>query len=162
MMFVNVRPMVRQGRVVMPMSEQSQSATWTVWRNAAILKQGLLEASDVQSSKDLLIIEDMSEETLPSTTSLTHSIGVAERYHQLGHNAFSAVLKGSLADLSSGATKPTLVVDLGAHTGDLLRATVQEKFKKSLPGIELYYIGFQQDSVEARQSLDEAVMVKLI
>ena len=99
---------MRQGRVVMPMSEQSQSSTWTFWRNAAILKQGLLEASDVTASKDLLVIEDMSEETLPPTTSLTHSIGVAERYHQLGANAFSAVLKGSLADLSSGATKPTL------------------------------------------------------
>ena len=90
--------MVRPGRVVMPMQEAGQASTWNFWRKTPVLKQGLLEVADLLAGKDLLQIEDLSEEALPSTTSLTHSVGAAEKYHQLGLSAWSSILKGSLSE----------------------------------------------------------------
>lgn len=108
--------MVRPGRVVMPMLEAGQTSTWNFWRNTPVLKQGLLEATDLLAGKDL---EDLADDALPATTSLTHSVNAAEKYRQLGLSAWSSILKSGLSDLANGTKKPCLVIDLAAHTGDL-------------------------------------------
>ena len=156
--------MVRPGRVVMPMQEAGQASTWNFWRNTPVLKQGLLEVADLPAGKDLLQIEDLSEEALPSTTSLTHSANAAEKYHQLGLSAWSSVLKGSLSELSNGTKKPCLVIDLAPHTGDLQRAIAQERFKGSI-GLDIHFLAFHADEMEmewATQSFTEYVFDKFL
>ena len=156
--------MVRPGRVVMPMQEAGQTSSWNFWRNTPVLKQGLLEAADLLAGKDLLQIEDLSEDALPSTTSLTHSVNAAEKYHQLGLSAWSSILKGGLSELSNGTKKPCLIIDLAPHTGDLQRAIAQERFKGSI-GLDLYFLAFQADEMEmdwAKQSFIEYVFEKFL
>ena len=156
--------MVRPGRVVMPMLEAGQTSTWNFWRNTPVLKQGLLEAADLLASKDLLQIEDLAEDALPSTTSLTHSASAAEKYHQLGPSAWNSILKGGLTELSNGTKKPCLVIDLAAHTGDLQRAVAQERFNGSI-GLDLYFLAFHADEMEmdwAKQTFTEYVFEKFL
>ena len=153
----SVRCMVRQGRVVFPMVEQAQTASFNFWRSTGILKRGLLDAADVVSGSEFLTIEDVSEESLPPTTSLTHTVNAPEKYQQLGVDACTSVLKGCLGDLSSGCKKPVLVVDLVPHTADMIRAVVKEKFNGGMMGLQLYFAGFHADEVEAEWARHTAV-----
>ena len=143
------RPMIRVGKIVFPVSnnEEEHSATWSFWRNSPILSKGLLEPATALPSSSMKVIEAVGEDTLPSTTSLTHTTNAAERSCQLGAEAYGSLLRGILGQSMSAGTKPVcLVLDLNAHTGDLGRAVLRERF---IGGLCLYYLGFHETASEA-------------
>ncbi|CAJ1412778.1 unnamed protein product, partial [Effrenium voratum] len=144
------RSMIRHGRLMLSMEEKPHSKAWQFWRSSALLSKGLLDAAEVVSGKDLVAVEDISDDALPSTTSLTHTQGAAEKVAQVGVDGCTSILRGALSSLT-GAPKPVvLVVDLNAHTGDLGRAVVKENFLQSMGGMNLFYLGLHATQSEAR------------
>ena len=131
--------------------DDQHAVTWSFWRNAPIMSKGLLEPAVTLNASAMKIIEEIGEDTLPFTTSLTHTTNPAERTCQMGADAFGSLLRGMLGHHSSaGAVKPAaLAIDLFAHTGDLGRAVLQEHFSRSLGGMHVYYLGFHADDAEA-------------
>ena len=65
-------------------------------RGSALLSKGLLAAAEVVAGRELLAIEDIGEDLLPSTTSLTHTQGAAEKVAQMVDGCTS-ILSGTLA-----------------------------------------------------------------
>ncbi|CAJ1461119.1 unnamed protein product, partial [Effrenium voratum] len=115
--------------------------------------KGLLDAAEVVSGKDLVAVEDISDDALPSTTSLTHTQDAAEKVAQVGVDGCTSILRGALSSLT-GAPKPVvLVVDLNAHTGDLGRAVVKENFLQSMGGMNLFYLGLHATQSEVDWAL---------
>ncbi|CAJ1456543.1 unnamed protein product, partial [Effrenium voratum] len=133
--------------------EKPHSKAWQFWRSSALLSKGLLDAAEVVSGKDLVAVEDISDDALPSTTSLTHTQGAAEKVAQVGVDGCTSILRGALSSLT-GAPKPVvLVVDLNAHTGDLGRAVVKENFLQSMGGMNLFYLGLHATQSEVDWAL---------
>ncbi|CAJ1416725.1 unnamed protein product [Effrenium voratum] len=147
------RSMIRHGRLMLSMEEKPHSKAWQFWRSSALLSKGLLDAAEVVSGKDLVAVEDISDDALPSTTSLTHTQGAAEKVAQVGVDGCTSILRGALSSLT-GAPKPVvLVVDLNAHTGDLGRAVVKENFLQSMGGMNLFYLGLHATQSEVDWAL---------
>ena len=80
--------MVRNGKVGLPVEDNQFQQTWGFFKGCDILKKGLLDVASMPAAKDLVIVEDVSEEALPATSTLTHgasgSSSPAEKAAQKG------------------------------------------------------------------------------
>ena len=142
------RSMCRHGRLIFPAEDEGHNKVWQEWKACPILAKGLLEEAHCIPTKDIVTIEDVSETSLPSSTSLTHNANAAEKVCQLGKDAYLSLLRGSLQTLGSKSSKPViLIVDLFAHTGDLGAAVLKEKFNPGMSN-HLHYLGFHASQME--------------
>ena len=121
------------------MDEEALGVTWAVFKSTQILNKGLLDEAPVISGKDYLVVEDLSEDALPATTSFDPHQFPAEKCAQIG-KACHSILRGALCGLA-GSKPVVLVVDLFAHTGEMCKAVIQEKLKPAL-STPMRYIGF--------------------
>ena len=134
--------MIRSGRAVLAVDEDKHTAAWNFWRQSLLLSKALLEPAEAVPGAQMRVIEDVSEDSVPSTTSLTHTASAAEKFCQLGIDAYT-----SLA--AQPARSCVLIVDLFAHAGDLASAMLKEQFTGSLKGLRMVYLGFHATDMEA-------------
>ena len=144
--------MTRFGKIALPVDDAPFQATWTYWKSSQAFRKGLLDAVQMPAARDLVYVEDIAEEALPATTSLTHGSSSncpAEKACQLGLDAHRGILRGFLQGLNTRSyEQPHLVVDLFGHVGEMAKACLHEKFNATLSG-PVYYLGFHADQVEA-------------
>ena len=139
--------MIRSGRAVLAVDEDKHTAAWNFWRQSLLLSKALLEPAEAVPGAQMRVIEDVSEDSVPSTTSLTHTASAAEKFCQLGIDAYTSLLRGVLA--AQPARSCVLIVDLFAHAGDLASAMLKEQFTGSLKGLRMVYLGFHATDMEA-------------
>lgn len=132
-----------------PSDDEHQQKVWQTWKGCQILAKGLLEEAHCLQSKDFVVIEDCSEDALPTTTTLTHNANAAEKCCQLGKDAAYSMLRGALGALGGSSGKPAvLVVDLFSHTGDVAKACMKERFNPAM-SLNLRYLGLHSSQLEA-------------
>ena len=130
------RNLILPGLLLLPGDCDAGKATYLRWRKSPVFARGLLEESELVHTKDMLIVEDLSDVALPHTT----EIGPAG-----GRSLLKAFFGGGQND---GDRKALLVIDLTPHTGDLLRAFLSEHCAQAFPA-PAYYYGLTVDESHA-------------
>ena len=148
------RTLVQRGRFLLAMDEEISKSNLNLWKADPLVKKPLVEEAALTPTRDLLIIEDVSEDSLPSTTDLTTSINPPEKHQQIGLDAAKKLLCSLTAGLELNTGRSALlVVDLSTHTGEMCKASLIEGEPAKLP---VYYLGFTTDDDKedwARQHL---------
>lgn len=131
------------GKILMPASPDDAKSTLTVWRRSPIFSRTLLQEADLVPTKEMLVIEDLSDTAVPASTDATTHINPPEKVQQIGIAAGQSLLRGVLtaSGQDEGERKAHLVVDLTTHTADVTRAFVQDSLSKTFAA-PTYYIGF--------------------
>ena len=129
--------------------DEVATKTLTVWRSAPLFRKPLTEEAELVLTQNLLTIEDLDEEAVPSTTNPTTHVNPPEKAQQVGPDAARKVLRGVLQGLQSpsGMRTALLLVDLSLHTCDFTRAAMLESFGGQL-NMPLYYCGFGQTELK--------------
>ena len=131
------------GKILMPASTEDAKASLTVWRRSPIFSRTLLQEADLVPTKEMLVIEDLSETAVPASSDATTHINPPEKVQQIGVTAGQALLRGFLTATGQdeGERKAHVVVDLTTHTTDVTRAFVHDCLSKAFAA-PTYYIGF--------------------
>lgn len=134
---------MQPGKFLYPMDDKDSAALALKWRSAPLLKKPLVEEAMLTQTRDLISIEDVSREALPSTTYLETYVNPPEKHQQIGVDASRKLLRGFLQGLESptGARCAVLIVDLSIHTCDVLKAALMDSIL-STAGMSTYYLGF--------------------
>lgn len=142
---------MQPGRFLLPMDEQMSQAVTEKWRAAPLMTKPLVEESQLTLTRDLLVIEDISPDSLPNTTYLETRVNPPEKHQQIGLDAARKILRGFLHGLEppSAGRAAVLVVDLSIHTCEMLKASTLDHLLAT-SGMPTYYLGFAggEDKVE--------------
>ena len=105
-----LRPAIYPLRVLVPADEEKAKKTLNLWNAAPLLKTALTEPAEMLASKDMVAMEDLADDALPSTTTGGLNQSQTERHSQIGQDAASKVL----SSLMQGAPEVAAfaVVDL--------------------------------------------------
>lgn len=111
------RTLVQPGRFMMAMDEDRFKHNMAVWRTVPLMKKPLVEEAILTPTRDLLVIEDVSEDSLPATTDMNTSINPPEKHQQIGVDAARKLLRSLTQGLESNSGRSALLVlDLSMHT----------------------------------------------
>lgn len=136
------RTLVLCGKILMPGDQELAKTTWQVWRKSHIFGRGLLEEADLLKTKDMLQVEDIGDESVPTCTDVTTHINPPEKAQQLGVSAGQSLLRGFFNSTpDDGERRAQVIIDLTVHTADITRAFIHERLGKSF-GSPCYYLGF--------------------
>lgn len=115
----------------------------TKWRSAALLRKPLVEEAALTPTRELLLVEDVSPDALPTTTYLETYVNPPEKHQQIGVDASKKLLRGFLQGLEppSGARCAILIVDLSLHVCDCLKAATTDHILSS-SGVPTYFLGY--------------------
>lgn len=140
---LGARTLVQPGRFLYPMEDEHMSAVNTKWRSAPLLKKPLVEEATLTHTRDLLVIEDVSPESLPVTTEVATNINPPEKHQQIGVDAGRKMLRGFLQGLEppTGSRCAVLIVDMSLRTAEILKAAATDHLLSST-GLSTYYMGF--------------------
>lgn len=125
----------------MPGDPDAHKEASMAWRKSQVFARGLLQEADLLPTKGMLLVEDLSDDALPSTTDVSTHINPPEKVQQIGFHAGSCLLSGYLAKPEEGERHAQVVIDLSVHTCDLSRAFLTDLAAKTLP-TSAYYFGF--------------------
>ena len=140
------RNLILPGRILLPMCGDMAKATMAKWRKSPVFARSLLDEAELLSTKDMLMIEDLSECAPPATTDPTTHVNPPEKSQQIGVTAGQSILRGFFGGCGEEAErKAFLVIDLTPHTGDVMRGFLAERAHGAMPGPS-YYMGFCVDS----------------
>lgn len=133
-------------RICFAMEDEPAKIAAEHFRGCQLLKHPLLEEAELPPSRDLIVIEDMGECALPSTTDVSTHPSQAEKNIQVGIPAARSFLKAGLTGTSTpnSGRQATMIVDLTCHTADFARAALQMPTE----GSKLYYVGLARDTSE--------------
>ena len=135
------RTLVLCGKILMPGDQELAKTTWQVWRKSHIFGRGLLEEADLLKTKDMLQVEDIGDESVPTCTDVTTHINPPEKAQQLGVSAGQSLLRGFFNSTpDDGERRAQVIIDLTVHTADITRAFIHERLGKSF-GSPCYYLG---------------------
>ena len=142
------RALMQPGVLLFPGAEEGSKGkeVWQLFRNAQVFQTAVITDVEMQSSNDMLVIEDMHEEALPGSSDATTHVSQAEKHQQIGMDAARKLLKSVLPPElpSRGAF---LILDTTAHTMELAKAVFQERASKSST-TPLYYLGLAEKEGE--------------
>ena len=143
------RNLILPGRLLLPGDCDAGKATYLRWRKSPVFARGLLEESELVHTKDMLIVEDLSDVALPHATDPSTHMNPPEKAQQIGPAAGRSLLKAFFGGgQNDGDRKALLVIDLTPHTGDLLRAFLSEHCAQAFPA-PAYYYGLTVDESHA-------------
>ena len=123
------------GRLAFPMSKAFKDSAW--WSSSLLRKAPVVGPLKAMRTSDMSVIEDLSEDTLPSTTDPTTHISPAEKVQQVGVDACLQVLQATFDGINAARTTMAVVVDPFPHTGDMLKAVI--KYRGEFTGRLLYH-----------------------
>ena len=141
------RPLLQTGFLAMPGDQKMAESTWTHWKGTDVFKNNLIKDATLPLSLELLDMEDLSEEALPTgTDDKTHPCQ-AEKYQQIGQDAASKILSGALTNAPAEAERAAiLIVDPSARTLEFAKAAYE---LRKTAGQPLYYLGFAENDGQA-------------
>ena len=102
-------------RILVPADDEKAKKTLNPWKVAPLLKTALTEPAEMLASKDMVVMEDLTEDALPSTTTASLNQSPTERYSQIGQDAASKLLSSLLQGAPEVAA--FAVVDLSPPHG---------------------------------------------
>ena len=130
-------------RILTPCDEDLAKASLAIWKAAPLLKTSLTEPAEMLASKDMLVVEDVGEDALPTSTTAAQNQSPTERFSQIGVDAATKILVSLLSADSMEANVAALaVVDLSPRTGDFGVAALNLMQGTSIP---LHYIACTED-----------------
>ena len=117
------------------------------WRKVPLVRDNRLSTrARMVHSKDLLIVESMSDDVPPELSSVQWEVNAADKYSQLGDSATATILDHTARALKMPMTTALVIVDCGPRTGDWARSVL-----RMLPSMNLktyYYALGSSDEVE--------------
>lgn len=134
------RSLLQTGYLAFPGDTKAMEPVWQFWKGSDIMRNNLVKDCPLPLTVDLLEMEDLADDSLPTTTLETTHVGQAEKFQQLGEGAALKLLQATLSNLPTEAERSAiLVVDLSSRTLDFAKATYQLRGSVNLP---LYYLGY--------------------
>lgn len=137
------RTLVQPGRFMLSMDDETHKKAMTNFRNVPLMRKPITEEATLLPTRDLVVIEDLSPDSLPNTTDLQTSINPPEKHQQLGVDAARKYLRGITQNLAGNGRFAVFVVDLSCHTTEMCKAVQLEAPQAHVP---MYYMGFAADS----------------
>ena len=135
-------------RILVPAEEEKAKKTLNLWKAAPLLKTALTEPAEMLASKDMVAMEDLTEDALPSTTTASLNQSPTERHSQIGPDAASKLLTSVLHGAPEVAA--FVVLDLSPRTGDFGLAVLSTLQDALVP---THYVAFPEDD-EHKEWLD--------
>ena len=127
-------------RILLPADEEKAKKTLNHWKVAPLLKTALTEPAEMLASKHMVVVEDLTEEALPSTTAAGLNQSPNERHIQIGQDAASKVLSSVMQGAPDVAA--FAVLDLSPRTGDFGLAVLSRIQEALVPA---HYVAFPED-----------------
>lgn len=134
---------MQPGKILLPMDDTASAAVVAKWRSGPLFRKPLCEEAELTPTRELLQVEDVSPEALPTSTNTDTYINPAEKHQQIGQDAGKKLLRGFLQGMESpsGGRCAVLIVDLSLHVCDGLKAATAE-YLLSNSGLPTYFLGF--------------------
>ena len=141
------RPLLQTGFLALPGESKATDSTWQHWKGTDVFKFHLVKDAALPLSADLVEMEDLSEEALPSSTDDKTHPCQAEKHQQIGQDAASKILASALTNAPAEAERAAiLIVDPSARTLEFAKAAYE--LKKTI-GLPVYYLGFAETDGQA-------------
>ena len=160
------RTLVQPGKILVPMDDKEAQALANQWRSAPLMKKPIVEEASLPLTRELILIEDLDPESLPSTTEVATHVNPPEKHQQIGLDASKKLLRGFLQGVESptGNRCAVLVVDLSLHTCEVLKAACTDHLLNT-EGLPVYFLGFAagEEKLEwAKQHFEEWTAKKFL
>jgi len=137
------RPMTYSGRFLVP---QHCDMRKSLWKSSALVKMKRTEEIKQLAAKEMLMIEDVSSTSLPtSTDDAAVNVQGAAKYEQLGTPCMEAVLGKLMEGVELHQRGCFVVVDMRVRVANTLMALVRLRSSWTTP---FHYIGFCDTMVE--------------
>ena len=135
------RPLTYPGRILVPMTADLNKGAF---RHSYIVKWRRTEETQQLPAKDMFIVEDLSDQALPSD--IDHQwIHGAQKYAQLGKPALRGLIQAIFQDADTSGAKTFLVTDLALGVAYSLQAFLDIRKNSNL---RMHFCGICDDMVE--------------
>lgn len=131
------RPCNLQGRIAHSNTFEMRKSGW---RNCPLMTVGRTEPAKQVPNKQLIMVEDLSEESLPSADS--ERVQGGRRFEQLGEDAAMKLLQATIDTVDFGERTMLVLVDVSPGVGNMMTAFV--KLKGNRP---MYYFAACESDV---------------
>lgn len=129
----------------LPMDDDKFKDCWNVWKGVSLLKNCIVNNVVVPAKDELVEIEDVSDDSIPSFCGQQHAVSRPDRIFQIGQSGATSVL----ASLLDSQAKCILFVDVCAHTGDFLKGFFNILGMGNAGANHLYMLCFSDDEAKA-------------
>lgn len=138
------RPLLYDGKLLLSEGEKDKDYLWA----SSKIMRGRTEYARQLPSKSMQMVEDVTSDALPTTTSMDEVlVKGAAKFSQLGEDAMTKILDGILEGPDWGRHQGNIclvLVELNAGVGHLLDAYVTRKAAVRMP---LHYMGVVDNAV---------------
>ena len=107
-----------------------------------MMKTSLTEPADMLASKDMVVVENVSDDALPVATSIDQNQSPTERHNQIGVDAASKLLGSLVSGTMPDGVAALAVVDLSPRTGEFGLAVLSLLSQAATP---LHYFSCAED-----------------
>jgi hypothetical protein len=110
------RTLLQPGRIVYSITEEKMADTAGRWRNGPVFRKPLLEEAELMLTREMEVVEDVSDCALPTTTDLATHINPPEKRQQIGVDAARKILRGFLQGQDFGTPQPNCSFAVGSFS----------------------------------------------
>eukprot|EP00969_Alexandrium_andersonii_P156156 6904194-Alexandrium_andersonii.AAC.1 len=82
-----IRTLLQPAKLLFPMDEDQSKKAYQFWKGVQAFSRPLLEEAELMATRDMLVPEDLSDVSLPSTSDITTHINPPEKHQQFGVDA---------------------------------------------------------------------------
>ena len=116
------------------------------FKNCALLCRGRTDPAIQVAAKDMLVIEDMDENALPTSydDSTEGHVQSGKKHEQIGPDAAHKVLQGAFENVEFDGRKAVIVADVSLGVGDMFQAWVKFRASHQVPS---FFFGVAESDV---------------
>lgn len=116
------RPLVYHGRIVTSLGLKEKE--WA-FKNAALVRNQRTEPADQVAAANMLVVEDIQPDALPSSTTAEGLVQGARKFEQIGASGYRRILEAALDGVTIPSKGGIIVVDNSLSVGDSFDAVVE-------------------------------------
>ena len=146
------RPLSYSGRIL---TAANGNVRRGIWRKTGLIKFGSIGGAPQLSANDMVMVDDLADDALPSTTDERTQVTPSVKWAQLGEATMETLLMGLLRDMDTDGKKYAIVIaDLSVNVGCALRAFVNMYPSLQIP---IFFFGMADDTKQLEFVKDVAV-----